>query len=153
MSNLIFKGRYSILFSFILVFIFVSFLIRAGLFFSSLHKADFDVVGILKIFFLGMIYDLAVALLLSSAYNLYLLLLPRRWSGSGGNKVVTYTGLFLILLISFFSFFAELTFWQEFESRFNFIAVDYLIYTYEVIHNINESYPLPLLIGGVVVLE
>ena len=152
MSNLIFKGRYSILFSFILVFIFVSFLIRAELFFFSLNKADFDVAGILKIFFLGMIFDLAVALLLSSAYNLYLLLLPRRWSGSGGNKVVTYTGLFLILLISFFSFFAELTFWQEFESRFNFIAVDYLIYTYEVIHNINESYPLPLLIGGVVVL-
>ena len=44
-----------------------------------------------------------------------------------------------------FSFFAELTFWQEFESRFNFIAVDYLIYTFEVINNINESYPLPIL--------
>ncbi len=47
-----------------------------------------------------------------------------------------------------FSFFAELTFWQEFESRFNFIAVDYLIYTFEVINNINESYPLPILISS-----
>ncbi|WP_225870906.1 LTA synthase family protein [Pedobacter cryophilus] len=53
-------------------------------------------------------------------------------------------------MISLFTFFAELTFWQEFESRFNFIAVDYLIYTYEVINNINESYPLPILIGSVI---
>ncbi len=48
-----------------------------------------------------------------------------------------------------FSFFAEVTFWLEFESRFNFIAVDYLIYTYEVFNNIKESYPLPLLIIGI----
>jgi phosphoglycerol transferase MdoB-like AlkP superfamily enzyme len=38
-----------------------------------------------------------------------------------------------------------LTFWGEFESRFNFIAVDYLVYTYEVVKNINESYPIPIL--------
>ncbi|HKL91036.1 MAG TPA: LTA synthase family protein, partial [Allomuricauda sp.] len=35
---------------------------------------------------------------------------------------------------------------------FNFIAVDYLIYTYEVVKNINESYPLPILIGGMLLL-
>jgi len=37
---------------------------------------------------------------------------------------------------------SELTFWNEFGSRFNFIAVDYLIYTREVIGNIRESYPV-----------
>ncbi|WGQ10787.1 LTA synthase family protein [Pedobacter gandavensis] len=57
-----------------------------------------------------------------------------------------------MILIAVFSFFAEFTFWGEFESRFNFIAVDYLIYTYEVINNINESYPLPYLIVGVVAI-
>jgi phosphoglycerol transferase MdoB-like AlkP superfamily enzyme len=60
--------------------------------------------------------------------------------------------IFLMVLVSVFSFFAEFTFWGEFESRFNFIAVDYLIYTYEVINNINESYPLPYLIAGVVTI-
>lgn len=152
MFNRIFRSRYSILFSFVLVFILMSFIIRFGLFIVSLPKADFNAKGILKIFFLGLDYDLGVALLLSSGYNLYLLLLPNRWANSIGNKVITFTGLFLALLISFFSFFAELTFWQEFESRFNFIAVDYLIYTYEVVSNINESYPLPFLIGGVLLL-
>ena len=52
-----------------------------------------------------------------------------------------------------FSFFAEYTFWREFESRFNFIAVDYLIYTFEVINNINESYPLPLLIFAIIAIS
>ena len=32
---------------------------------------------------------------------------------------------------------AELLFWDEFTSRFNFVAVDYLVYTNEVIGNIS----------------
>lgn len=43
---------------------------------------------------------------------------------------------------------SEFFFWNEFASRFNFIAVDYLIYTREVIGNIRESYDLrPAFIG------
>lgn len=52
----------------------------------------------------------------------------------------------------YFSLMAEVPFWEEFATRFNFIAVDYLIYTYEVVANINQSYPLPLLIGGMVAI-
>ncbi|RPH65747.1 MAG: hypothetical protein EHM83_05660, partial [Burkholderiales bacterium] len=46
---------------------------------------------------------------------------------------------------------AEILFWDEFGVRFNFIAVDYLIYTVEVIGNIRESYPIPALLGGLAV--
>lgn len=152
MFNRLFKGRYSVLFSFLSVFVFISFLIRTILFFESIGKTDFSFFGVLKIYLLGFVYDIGVGLFLTAFYSLYLLILPDKWSGSIINKIVTYIGLFIALLISFFSFFAELTFWQEFESRFNFIAVDYLIYTYEVINNINESYPLPLLIGGVLLM-
>jgi hypothetical protein len=43
---------------------------------------------------------------------------------------------------------SEWIFWDEFGIRFNFIAVDYLVYTQEVIDNILESYPVyPLLLG------
>ena len=43
---------------------------------------------------------------------------------------------------------SEFVFWSEFSSRFNFIAVDYLIYTREVIGNIRESYPMtPIVLG------
>lgn len=152
MFQLIFKGRYNVLFSFISVFIIGSFLIRAGLLAVSISKSDFSLLSVLHIFTVGLFYDFGVALFLVMLYNLYLLVLPKKWANSLGNRIVTYGWLFIILLITVFSFFAELTFWQEFESRFNFIAVDYLIYTYEVINNINESYPLPLLIGGVLIL-
>ena len=41
---------------------------------------------------------------------------------------------------------AEFVFWDEFSTRFNFIAIDYLIYTSEVIGNIRQSYPVGLII-------
>ncbi|MEK7206597.1 MAG: LTA synthase family protein, partial [Pseudomonadota bacterium] len=40
----------------------------------------------------------------------------------------------------------------EFETRFNFIAVDYLVYTREVIGNIRESYPVVPLLMAVLLL-
>lgn len=152
MFRVLFKDRYSVLFSFFLVFIASSFLIRTGLLAVSFGKADFSSWSVIRLYVTGVVYDFGVALFLGTLYSIYLLFLPAKRTDTAGNRIITYGWIFLILLISFFSFFAELTFWQEFESRFNFIAVDYLIYTYEVIHNINESYPLPLLLGGVLVL-
>ncbi len=66
-----------------------------------------------------------------------------RWEGiwaalwAGG-----FFGLFIAIAA------AETAFWIEFGSRFDFIAVDYLVYTHEVIGNIQESYPvIPALTG------
>ncbi|MCM1300654.1 MAG: LTA synthase family protein [Alistipes senegalensis] len=42
----------------------------------------------------------------------------------------------------------EYVFWSEFGVRYNFIAVDYLVYTHEVIGNIVESYPIGILTAG-----
>ncbi|WP_343669000.1 LTA synthase family protein [Chitinophaga sp.] len=93
-----------------------------------------------------------VALFFTTGYALYLLLLPQKWNNSLANRIITFASFYLVVLIVMFSFFAELAFWDEFESRFNFIAVDYLIYTFEVINNINQSYPLPWLISSMVLL-
>ncbi|MDY4626589.1 MAG: sulfatase-like hydrolase/transferase [Prevotella sp.] len=46
----------------------------------------------------------------------------------------------------------EFFFWQEFGVRYNFIAVDYLVYTHEVIGNIMESYAIIPLMGALVAL-
>ena len=94
---------------------------------------------------LGCFFDLVTGLLLILPYVLYLFLLPARWIGSRLDRILTHGYLILLLLIMYFSLIAEVPFWQEFGARFNFIAVDYLIYTYEVIGNINQSYPLPLI--------
>ncbi|TAM27026.1 MAG: LTA synthase family protein [Rhodanobacter sp.] len=55
---------------------------------------------------------------------------------------VLYIFCLLLLFGLLFVGASELTFWNEFSTRFNFIAVDYLVYTREVIGNIEESYPI-----------
>ena len=59
----------------------------------------------------------------------------------------------LYICISITIAFSEVVFWSEFGVRFNFIAVDYLVYTNEVIGNIMESYPMPLLIGVILCIS
>lgn len=54
----------------------------------------------------------------------------------------------LYVLLIVFNAVSEYFFYNEFGVRYNFIAVDYLIYTNEVIGNIMESYPVaPLFIA------
>lgn len=60
-------------------------------------------------------------------------------------NVLYFITLFIYSLSIIFNAVSEYFFWNEFGIRYNFIAVDYLIYTNEVIGNIMESYPvLPL---------
>ncbi|WP_421497763.1 LTA synthase family protein [Flavobacterium columnare] len=57
--------------------------------------------------------------------------------------------VFLVVLIIVQNTVSEFFFWNEFGVRYNFIAVDYLVYTNEVIKNIMESYPIIPLFTGV----
>lgn len=57
------------------------------------------------------------------------------------NSLYFFT-LFLYVLLIIFNAVSEYFFYNEFGVRYNFIAVDYLIYTNEVIGNIMESYPI-----------
>jgi len=129
------------------VFLSISFLTRVAL----LLKASQDVtwtLSLLAAFGWGVIYDLGAACFASLPLIVLLTVLPsgalRRWwmqwlaAGAG----------FVILFALLFGAAAEWTFWDEFGVRFNFIAVDYLVYTTEVLGNIRESYPLPLIVGG-----
>lgn len=150
MFNSILKSRFSLFISFIIFFLSFSFIVRSILLVISYSKADFTFLNLLEIYSKGFIYDFGVSLFFSFIYICFIILLPQKLNNTLFNKICTYFLLFLMVMISLFTFFAELTFWQEFESRFNFIAVDYLIYTYEVVNNINESYPLPILIGSVI---
>jgi phosphoglycerol transferase MdoB-like AlkP superfamily enzyme len=50
--------------------------------------------------------------------------------------------IFLFVLLIVQNAISEFFFWNEFGVRYNFIAVDYLVYTNEVIGNIMQSYPV-----------
>jgi len=58
--------------------------------------------------------------------------------------------MLLIILINSVS---EWFFWDEFQVRYNFIAVDYLVYTTEVLNNIWQSYPVEILIPLLVLVD
>lgn len=148
----IFDSRFAVLFSILSLYILFSTLIRIGFLFWSSKDLDFNLFYILRAFFTGFCYDFAVGTLFLLLYSIYLLVFPKRWIGSRFDKIFTYIYLAIVLLIIYFSLLAEIPFWDEFGVRFNFIAVDYLIYTYEVVSNINESYPLPLIIFVLVAL-
>ena len=56
--------------------------------------------------------------------------------------------VFLFVIIIIQNAISEYFFWNEFGVRYNFIAVDYLVYTNEVIGNIMQSYPvIPIFTG------
>lgn len=57
--------------------------------------------------------------------------------------------IFIFVLIIIQNAVSEFFFWNEFGVRYNFIAVDYLVYTNTVIGNIMESYPVVPLFAGV----
>ena len=63
-----------------------------------------------------------------------------------------FTTLFLYVLLIIFNAVSEYFFYNEFGVRYNFIAVDYLIYTTEVIGNIMESYPIVPLFTAIFVV-
>ena len=118
---------------------------------SSFHETNISFFPLVSTFVIGFLFDVGTVSFFAIPYVIYLLIVPQKLYGSIFDRIITYFGYALGLLIFLFSFFAEITFWDEFQRRFNFIAVDYLIYTFEVVKNINESYPIPLLFGAILV--
>ncbi|WP_333876163.1 LTA synthase family protein [Flavobacterium sp.] len=57
-------------------------------------------------------------------------------------KALFFITVFIYVLLIVQNAVSEFFFWNEFGVRYNFIAVDYLVYTNTVIGNIMESYPV-----------
>jgi len=149
LSKIKVPGRLTLLFHFAIWILIISQLLRLCFFVWQYDEVSWNVIAIIRTLCTGFFFDVGAVAFICLPSVLYYSLLPNRLIGTWADKALVwfFTGLTTFILI--FTFFAELTFWDEFRTRFNFIAVDYLIYTHEVVANINQSYPLPLLIGGV----
>lgn len=66
---------------------------------------------------------------------------------------IVILGYFLLLFAMIFNLVAELSFWDEYGTRYNFIAVDYLIYTQEIIGTLKESLPFAEILGSILVVS
>ena len=100
-----------------------------------------------RLYLVGLVYDLTFLLYAAAPLCIYLLLCPSRLWRSRAHRGFLHLLLGLSLFAMLFTATAEWLFWDEFGVRFNFIAVDYLVYSEEVINNILESYPVYPLIA------
>jgi phosphoglycerol transferase MdoB-like AlkP superfamily enzyme len=98
---------------------------------------------------LGAWFDLATLGYLLAPLGLGAALWPESWRRGRFAKPVYWSFVSLATALLLFGVVAEYVFWDEFSTRFNFIAVDYLIYTNEVIGNIRESYPVGLIFSAI----
>lgn len=138
-------GCVALLYSLVLTFCTITRFALATKSFSVLNHGLLPLGGA---FVCGFLYDLAFAAYASIPLVLYLMFTPRRWLASRWHRGLIWGGLAVTVFVLLFVAAAEWFFWDEFSSRFNFIAVDYLIYTQEVIGNIRESYPMPIIFAG-----
>ena len=103
-------------------------------------------------FSVGILYDFAAGVFAAAPWLLLGIVFPERLLGKAWARcilaalAVAYSGILVFITT------AEWFFWDEFGARFNFIAVDYLIWTQEVWGNISESYPMGVIIPAIVLV-
>lgn len=101
----------------------------------------------LQAFAMGGWFDLNSVVNLCVPFLIFAILIPNRLRTKPWFPVLAWFMAWIVLFGLIFGAVSEYIFWQEFTTRFNFIAVDYLIYTHEVIGNIQESYPVTLILS------
>ena len=139
------RGRY--LGSLLLLWLLVNAAVRTALIFMA-HRtldASFPPGTLVMLYLKGAFNDIFPYVLLTMPLMALVLLKKNLFTGRAGRAAAAFV-FWLYACAFLFGAVAETLFWEEFSSRFNFIAVDYLIYTTEVLKNIKESYPvIPLL--------
>ena len=138
------SSRYRFLWWFSGHYLFLMLISRLGLWWQAGRSADLGLLDLLTGFGMGTLFDVGSLVYLLCPLALWLTLIPMRWRQNriwrGAGLAFSWLSLFLLLILVA----SEWVFWGEFSSRFNFIAVDYLVYTQEVLGNIRQSYPLGL---------
>ncbi len=135
-------GRFQIIPLFYFYCILINIIIRSVLTAHSFASLDTPLVDLIQIFFIGLYNDSLFFSYFLILPVFYLAVIPKTVLNHPLHKKFTLLICFLTLIFFTFTAHSEWFFWDEFINRFNFIAVDYLVYTQEVVGNIRESYPM-----------
>ncbi len=95
---------------------------------------------VLLAFLSGFHRDVFAALVETIPLLFWMLIVSNRRFGALWHRILFLGGCFVFWYVQVFLLFVEFFFFDEFKSRFNTVAVDYLIYPKEVFINIWESY-------------
>lgn len=147
--NALRSSRYRLLLALGLIFMGICLATRLVLGISAFSETG--AIELLKALLVGTGFDLVTVIYVLTPTLLLLLFIPSRWLNSRIGQILQWLWLALNAYGLLFVALSEWLFWAEFGNRFDFIAVDYLVYTHEVIGNIKESYPVGLLLTGLAV--
>ena len=111
------------------------------------RESNVGSLGLLTALTCGAVNDLVQLAYLLVPLTLVLLVLPARFTVSRPGRFLIGLLLYAAIAVALFVAVAEFLFFEEFDSRFNLVAVDYLIYPTEVFGNIEESYPVRSLLA------
>src|SRR5437588_96264 len=101
---------------------------------------------VLRAFLSGLHRDVFIALVETILLLFWFWLARERWLHARWHRIAFWTACFLFCFAQIFLLFVEFFFFDEFKSRFNTVAVDYLLYPQEVFENIWQSYHVGLVV-------
>ncbi len=142
LTRKVLSHRFGLLVLMISILLIISLTIRTALLIKSASNVDFTLANLVGIYAIGLFFDLVNASYFIVPFVLYLWLTPNRFFVKKWHHYLTYGVFFFFVAALLFDAVSEWFFWDEFSARFNFIAVDYLVYTTEVVGNIRQSYPI-----------
>jgi phosphoglycerol transferase MdoB-like AlkP superfamily enzyme len=143
----LYQHRFGPVFVVTTIIVLLSFVLRCTLLAMAFNNVAGNFLHYFGIFFIGFFYDCVVSTFFALPIALYCWLVPQNLYKSKVGKAILYVLFGIIIFILVFSAIGEVTFWLEYGKRYDFIAVDYLVYTNEVIVNIIESYNMVLVVG------
>jgi len=146
------KGSYRLPIALFSVMALSSLVTRIVLLVKSLPNLELSFILLAKIFAVGFFFDVVTFSYFLIPFAIMRVVVPDKLLNSRVSKVVILSFFFLYTFAMLFNGVAEYVFFDEFATRYNFIAVDYLIYTAEVVRNIYESYPVGLIVCGLLIL-
>jgi phosphoglycerol transferase MdoB-like AlkP superfamily enzyme len=132
---------------FCLSFLLVSFATRLALFAKSYPIFNRDWTRLGRVFLWGSWYDLVTVSYWAIPTLLYFAFVSERLFARRWHRALCGLFVYGFIWLQLLGAVSEWLFWDEFETRFNFIAVDYLYYPREIFGNIYQSYPIFPVLG------
>ena len=132
------------------IFLYIQTLIRLILSIYAICHQQITIFAMIAIIPLGIINDVVTLIYIRTPIHICTIissLLPNKI-----NLLAQGIGSFFAIALIYFCSFCEFHFWEEFSTRFNFIAVDYLVYTHEILHTVKESFSIPLALTCILLL-
>lgn len=142
-------GRFRIVLEALALLVAVFTVLRVVLLCRYVGAHNVSPTAIARVLLAGFRFDLLVGFLLLSPLSLHMAVYSNRCVAGRISRLAVHAGLLGAIVLTVLACWTEYFFFDEFQSRFNYIAFEYLAYPTEVLGNIWQSYPVAPSLGGI----